>query len=133
MSTSAKQKQKVVGVFHRDVFLQDVVQAERILPVVRFSTTAADNVADRQSVHLMMMSSEDHLGSVKSVAVVVVGTVFESFLLHSPDVDGVGSNDDHEAGDGFVAKASLSKFPAGSTVEALNRLTTCSSPNVPAP
>ena len=70
---------------------------------MRFSATATNNVADRSSVYPVMVSSEDHLGTVKSIAIMVVGAIFELFLLHSPDVDGVGSNDDHEAGDGFVA------------------------------
>ena len=74
---------------------------------MRFSAAATNDVADRSSVYPVMVSSEDHLGTMKSIAVMMVGSVFEVFLLHSPDVDGVGSNDDHEAGDSFVAESQL--------------------------
>ena len=98
------QEQKVVGVFQNHVCLEHIVQAQRVLRLVLFAAATADDIADSQSVHLVVVSPEDHFGPVKAIAVVVVETVLEFFFVHSPEVDGMGSNDDHEAGYGFVAE-----------------------------
>ena len=72
---------------------------------MRFAAAAADDVANSQSVHLVVVSPEYHLGSEEAVAVLVVGTVLELFLVHPPEIDGVTSNGDHEAGDSFVTES----------------------------
>jgi len=74
---------------------------------VRFAATTSDDVADSQSVHFVVVASEDHLRPVNVVPVLMVGTVLEIFLSHFPEIYRVASNDDHDAGDCFVAKGEL--------------------------
>ena len=76
-----------------------------------FSTSTTNNIGDSQSVHFVMVASENHLRSVKPVAVFVVGTVLKSFLRHSPEVDGMASNDYHYAAHSFVAESKFVQDP----------------------